>query len=189
MGSERSDVKVVRLSRREKERKILEMWESGHSYKEICQALRVSPKTVAKVLHREEEGEGEDIERLIEERVNERLNECLGDIEKRLAKLEDWRERVCSVIADVDRKVNLARLNERVKGLEDFSLRLEGGLLWLCHAVERMDDYMRSELGYWYSDTAIGYVREFERYLEERRERRKEEAKKLRQLTKVRSEF
>ena len=64
-------VKVVRLSRREKERRILEMWESGHSYKEICSALRVSPKMVAKVLRKVEEGEEvEDIERLIEERVN-----------------------------------------------------------------------------------------------------------------------
>jgi len=71
----------------------------------------------------------------------ERLNERLGDIEKRLAKLEEWRERAWSVIADVDRKVNLGRLNERLRDLEDFGLRLEHGLFWLISVVEKIDDF------------------------------------------------
>jgi len=33
------------MSRKEKERKIFEMYEEGHSYKEICETLRGAPKT------------------------------------------------------------------------------------------------------------------------------------------------
>ena len=53
----------------------------------------------------EEDEDFADIERLIEERVKEVLNERLGGLEERMAKLEEWRERAWSVIADVDRKV------------------------------------------------------------------------------------
>ena len=42
---EGNEVKRVRMSRREKERKIVEMYEAGYSYKEICETLRVAPKT------------------------------------------------------------------------------------------------------------------------------------------------
>jgi len=130
MENSEGEVKVIRLSRREKERKILEMWENGHSYKEICSALRVSPKTVSKVLRKMEEGEEvADIERLIEERVKEVLNERLGAIEERLVKLEKWREAKWEVLADLERYVLIpGRLYERVPKLEKFCAELEKGL-------------------------------------------------------------
>jgi len=142
MGSE------VRLSRSEKERKILEMWESGHSYREICQALRVSTKTVAKVLRKVGKGEDFDIERFIDDRVKERLNEFLDlsersrerlnerfdEIENRLRKLEEWRERAMEMLAEFDRILGEpGRLAERVMHWESFCQKVEEGLHSLIH--------------------------------------------------------
>jgi len=45
------------------------------------------------------------------------------------------------------------------------------------------------DYGYWTNSDAWHYVREFERYLEERWRRRKEGVKKLRELMKVREVF
>lgn len=122
----------VILSPAEKERRILEMYLAGHSYKEICEALRVSPKTIVKVLRRasEDEAEAEDrIEEKIESHLGERLEEIKGvlgkhseDIEKLF---EKW-DRVCLRLAEFERCVNSpGRLLERVKDLEERVERLE----------------------------------------------------------------
>ena len=120
----------VILSPAEKERRILEMYLAGHSYKEICEALRVSPKTIVKVLRRASEGEAEDrIEEKIESHLGERLEEIKGvlgkhseDIEKLF---EKW-DQVCLELAEFKRCVNSpGRLLERVKDLEERVERLE----------------------------------------------------------------
>jgi len=47
----------VRRTRKEKAERIVEMYNAGYTYKEICEALRVAPKTIARVLREAEIGD------------------------------------------------------------------------------------------------------------------------------------
>ena len=92
----------ARMSRKEKAEKIVEMYESGYSYKEICEALRVAPKTIAKVLKEAEEGS-----------KRPEIEECLRDLECRVSKLEgDLRELERRIV-----KLS-GRLDDAVKALK-----------------------------------------------------------------------
>lgn len=51
---ERMEMMRLRMTKREKEEMIVQLYEDGYSYKEICQLLRVSPKTITKVLNEAE---------------------------------------------------------------------------------------------------------------------------------------
>mgnify|MGYP000692795272 CR=1 FL=1 len=75
-GERKKSVKV-RLTRKEKAERIVEMYNAGYTYKEICEALRVAPKTIARVLREAEVG---DMRPEIEER--------LKNLEERVEKLE-----------------------------------------------------------------------------------------------------
>jgi len=75
-GERKKSVKV-RLTRKEKAERIVEMYNAGYTYKEICEALRVAPKTIARVLREAEIG---DMRPEIEER--------LKNLEERVQKLE-----------------------------------------------------------------------------------------------------
>ena len=209
MESGEGEVKVVRLSRKEKERRILELWRSGHSYKEICSALRVSSKTVAKVIREAEEGEGierlieakrEELRRLIKEVFKEFWNERIGErleliftsidarlkvVEARSYDLSKWREKVNDAIKDVH-SGRLDELEGRLRDLEAFCLKLEGGLLWLISWVGDLRHEMFYCLGDFPHSSAETFVHDFECYLKERQRRREEEAKKLREKLKVR---
>jgi len=194
--------KVVRLSRKEKERKILEMWRSGRSYKEICSALRVSSKTVAKVIRqaglkvkgeeaeeeREPQAKREDVERLFNEvrrlrdmieRLSERLeifsqsfDGRLSNVEVRSYDLSKWREDVDDVLKEVHR---LDKLENRLKELEAFSYRLAKDLPLLIHEVCSMGVMLRDNFLFYF---AFGKdLKKFERYLEKWREERDRKAK------------
>jgi len=92
----------ARMSRKEKAERIVEMYEAGYSYKEICEALRVAPKTIAKVLREAEEGS-----------KRPEIEECLRDLESRVQKLE-------GDLKELERKiVKLSgRLDDVVKALK-----------------------------------------------------------------------
>jgi len=69
---ERMEMMRIRMTKREKEQMIVQLYEDGYSYKEICQLLRVSPKTITKVLDEAERSKQFEIyERLdnLEERI------------------------------------------------------------------------------------------------------------------------
>ena len=187
---------VVRLSRKEKERKILEMWRSGHTYKEICSALRVSSKTVAKVIRKVEEAEEErepqarkeDIERLLKdvsklkelyERLFKRLEIIsqsfdgrLDVVEVRTYDLSKWRSEVDDVLKEVHR---LDKLEVRLKELDAFCYRLAKDLPLLIHEVCSMGVMLRDNFLFYF---AFGKdLKKFERYLEKWREERDRKAK------------
>jgi len=78
--------KICIVSLAEKERLILEMYKSGRTYKEICEELRVSPKTIAKVLRKADGGEDADFKFIA--KVSQ--IECyFEDFNKRLSAMED----------------------------------------------------------------------------------------------------
>ena len=62
-----------RRTLKEKSEKILEMYEAGYTYKEICEALRVAPKTIAKVLR---EGKLKDSYEVIDSRLRDFELKC-----------------------------------------------------------------------------------------------------------------
>ena len=69
---ERMEMMRIRMTKREKEQMIVQLYEDGYSYKEICQLLRVSPKTITKVLDEAERSKQFEIyEKLdnLEERI------------------------------------------------------------------------------------------------------------------------
>jgi len=195
--------KVVRLSRKEKERRILELWRSGHSYKEICSALRVSSKTVAKVLRKAEEGEGierlieakrEELRRLIKEVFREFWNERIGErleliftsidgrlkvVEARSYDLEKWREKVNDAIKDVH-SGRLDELEGRLKELEAFSYRLAKDLPLLIHEVCFIADLLKDY--FFYTIAFVKDLKRFEDWLEKWREDRDRKAKEKAKL-------
>jgi len=72
MMEKMENIGKVRMTRREKEQMIVQLYEDGYSYKEICHLLRVSPKTITKVLEEAETSKQFEIyERLdnLEERI------------------------------------------------------------------------------------------------------------------------
>ena len=188
--------KVVRLSRKEKERKILEMWRSGHTYKEICSALHVSTKTVAKVIRKVEEAEEErepqarkeDIERLLKdvsklkelyERLFKRLEIIsqsfdgrLDVVEVRTYDLSKWRSEVDDVLKEVHR---LDKLEVRLKELDAFCYRLAKDLPLLIWEVRFMADLLKNY--FYYTVAFVKDLKKFERYLEKWREERDRKAK------------
>jgi len=99
----------VRMSRKEKAERIVEMYEAGYSYKEICKALRVAPKTVAKVL-REAEEVSERSE--IEERLSD-FELYLKNLEVRVKRLEEGESRVLKLEKD------LKRMEQRYEKMKD----------------------------------------------------------------------
>ena len=188
--------KVVRLSRKEKERKILEMWRSGHTYKEICSALHVSTKTVAKVIRKVEEAEEErelqarkeDIERLLKdvsklrelyERLFKRLEIIsqsfdgrLDVVEVRTYDLNKWRKDVDDVLKEVHR---LDKLESRLNELDAFCYRLAKDLPLLIWEVRFMADLLKNY--FYYTVAFVKDLKKFERYLEKWREERDRKAK------------
>jgi len=195
--------KVVRLSRKEKERRILELWRSGRSYKEICSALRVSSKTVAKVLRKAEEGEGierlieakrEELRRLIKEVFREFWNERIGErleliftsidarlkvVEARSYDLDKWREKVNDAIKDV-RSGRLDDLEGRLKELEAFSYRLAKDLPLLIHEVCFIADLLKDY--FYYTIAFVKDLKKFEDWLEKWREDQDRKAKEKAKL-------
>ena len=89
----------ARMSRKEKAKKIVEMYEAGYSYKEICEALRVSPKTIAKVLREAEEANERSG---IEERLSD-FELYLKNLEVRVKRLEGGESRVLKLEKDLKR--------------------------------------------------------------------------------------
>ena len=191
--------KVVRLSRKEKERKILEMWRSGRTYKEICEALRVSSKTVAKVIRKAEEAEEErepqarkeDIERLFNEvrrlrdlieRLSERLETFsqsfdgrLKNVEVRSYDLNKWRSEVDDVLKEVRR---LDKLEGRLKEFEAFCYRLAKDLPSVISDVELLMRVVNYHFDYDFSTRILlGIRRWVENWLKEQERKAKEEAK------------
>jgi len=189
--------KVVRLTRKEKERKILEMWRSGHTYREICSALHVSPKTVAKVLRKFEEVEEyersieskrEEIERLLKdvsklkelyERLFKRLEIIsqsfdgrLDVVEVRTYDLNKWRSKVDDVLKEVHR---LDKLEVRLNELDAFCYRLAKDLPLLIWEVRFMADLLKNY--FYYTVAFVKDLKKFERYLEKWREERDRKAK------------
>ena len=188
--------KVVRLTRKEKERKILEMWRSGHTYKEICSALHVSTKTVSKVIRKAEEAEEErepqarkeDIERLLKdvsklkelyERLFKRLEIIsqsfdgrLDVVEVRTYDLNKWRSKVDDVLKEVHR---LDKLEGRLKELEAFSYRLAKDLPLLILEVRFMADLLKDY--FYYTVAFVKDLKKLERFLEKWREERDRKAK------------
>ena len=73
---ERMEMMRIRMTKREKEQMIVQLYEDGYSYKEICHLLRVSPKTITKVL--------EEAERYKQFEIYERLD----DLEERIETVE-----------------------------------------------------------------------------------------------------
>ena len=187
----------VKLTRKEKERKILEMWRSGHTYREICSALHVSPKTVAKVLRKVDEVEEyersieskkEDIERLLKdvsklkelyERLFERLEIIsqsfdgrLSNVEVRSYNLSKWRSEVDEVLKEVHR---LDKLEVRLKELEAFSYRLAKDLPLVIWEVRHMASFLRDNFLFYFASGKD--MEKFERYLEKWREERDRKAR------------
>ena len=87
-GERKKSVKV-KLTRKEKAERIVEMYNAGYTYKEICEVLRVAPKTIARVLREAEIGDmrPEIEERLknLEERV-ERLESDVKELKEEMVK-------------------------------------------------------------------------------------------------------
>ncbi|RLG94806.1 hypothetical protein DRO29_06235 [Candidatus Bathyarchaeota archaeon] len=80
-GERKKSVKV-RLTRKEKAERIVEMYNAGYTYKEICEVLRVAPKTIARVLREAEIG---DMRPEIEERLKrmeERVQKLESDVKE-----------------------------------------------------------------------------------------------------------
>jgi len=203
MESEES--KVVRLSRKAKERKILELWRSGRSYKEICEALHVSSKTVAKVIRRakaeeaEEEREErepqakrEDIERLFNEvrrlrdtieRLSERLeifsqsfDGRLSNVEVRSYDLSKWRSEVDEVLKEVHR---LDKLEGRLREFEAFCHRIADDLPSVISDVELLMRVVNWHFDYDFSTRTLLQIRRWvEKWREEQERKAKEEAKR-----------
>ena len=91
---ERMEMMRIRMTKREKEQMIVQLYEDGYSYKEICQLLRVSPKTITKVLDEAERSKQFEIyERLdnLEERIEtvERALKALILVIKRMNGVDD----------------------------------------------------------------------------------------------------
>ena len=99
----------ARMSRKEKAKKIVEMYEAGYSYKEICEALRVSPKTIAKVLREAEEANERSG---IEERLSD-FELHLKNLEVRVKRLEGGEGRVLKLEKD------LKRMEQRYEKMKD----------------------------------------------------------------------
>lgn len=94
MMEKMENIGKVRMTRREKEQMIVQLYEDGYSYKEICHLLRVSPKTVAKVLNEADASKQFEIyERLdnLEERIEtvERALKALILVIKRMNGIDD----------------------------------------------------------------------------------------------------
>jgi len=102
-GERKKSVKV-RLTRKEKAERIVEMYNAGYTYKEICEALRVAPKTIARVLREAEVG---DMRPEIEER--------LKNLEKRVQKLESEMKELKEEMMEKD--VRIGKLVRAVKQL------------------------------------------------------------------------
>ena len=74
--------KRLKLTRKEKAERIVEMYNAGYTYKEICEVLRVAPKTIARVLREAEIG---DMRPEIEERLKrmeERVQKLESDVKE-----------------------------------------------------------------------------------------------------------
>ena len=93
-GERKKSVKV-RLTRKEKAERIVEMYNAGYTYKEICEALRVAPKTIARVLREAEIG---DMRPEIEER--------LRNLEERVEKLESDVKELKQEMLKKDMRIN-----------------------------------------------------------------------------------
>jgi len=87
--------KRLRLTRKEKAERIVEMYNAGYTYKEICEALRVAPKTIARVLREAEIG---DMRPEIEER--------LKNLEERVQKLESDMKELKQEMLEKDMRIN-----------------------------------------------------------------------------------
>ena len=105
-GNREVMVERVRLTRREKAKRIVEMYEAGYSYKEICEALRVAPKTIARVLREAEIG---DMRPEIEER--------LRNLEERVQKLENGMKELKRML--LRRDIRISELEEAVNRLHN----------------------------------------------------------------------
>jgi len=84
LKGERKKSERLRLTRKEKAERIVEMYNAGYTYKEICEALRVAPKTIARVLREAEVG---DMRPEIEERLK-RMEERVEKLESEMKELK-----------------------------------------------------------------------------------------------------
>ena len=84
LKGERKKSERLRLTRKEKAERIVEMYNAGYTYKEICEALRVAPKTIARVLREAEVG---DMRPEIEERLK-RMEERVERLESEMKELK-----------------------------------------------------------------------------------------------------
>ena len=87
--------KRLKLTRKEKAERIVEMYNAGYTYKEICEVLRVAPKTIARVLREAEIG---DMRPEIEER--------LRNLEERVEKLESDVKELKQEMLKKDMRIN-----------------------------------------------------------------------------------
>ena len=131
--------KVCILSLAEKERLILEMYKAGRTYKEICEDLRVSPKTIAKVLRKAEEGEDVDFKFKFMAKVSqiecylEDFSKRLSDMENRLSELEREFEGVKPLLKEVYGRIE--KLTKRVDKHLEWIREHDKRIRELCHAV------------------------------------------------------
>jgi len=95
LKGERKKSKVLRLTRKEKAERIVEMYNAGYTYKEICEALRVAPKTIARVLREAEIG---DMRPEIEERLKR--------MEERVERLESDVKELKQQMLEKDMRIN-----------------------------------------------------------------------------------
>jgi len=115
------------------------MYKSGRTYKEICEELRVSPKTVAKVLRRAEECEDEDFKFKVMAKVSQiecyldDFNKRLGEMEGRLSELEREFEGVKPLLKEVYGRVEnlMKRLDTHGEILKNHRTRIKD----LCESV------------------------------------------------------
>lgn len=130
----------IRMSRKEKAERIVEMYEAGYSYKEICEALRVAPKTIAKVLREAESGdkfsEFEGRLRDLEGRLSKLEEEGVkrGEINERLSNLEDYLR---------DLEVRVERLEKRLEEGGSRVLKLEKDLKKTGQRLEVVRDKLK----------------------------------------------
>jgi len=82
--------KKVRLTRKEKEKLVIELYEQGYTYREIAKILRISVRDISRILRREERKDEIDE---IKERLN-KLEEVVKKIEEGIKKLGDFSDLV-----------------------------------------------------------------------------------------------
>jgi len=124
--SEERERKICIVGLSEKKRLILEMYKSGRTYKEICEELRVSPKTVAKVLREAEEGEDVDFKSKVKAKFSQ--IECyLDDFNKRLSEMEG----------------RLSELEREFEGIKPLLKEVFGRVEKLTHRVDKHLEWIR----------------------------------------------